>query len=454
MPYNTLKISKESQKGLWQDYAADWLAHQMRRGGFPGLSVAAIEGGLCSFRLTLGLADLESGEALTSSHLFRAASHAKIATAAAVLQLADAQRLDLDAPIADLLPFLGRAGTAARGITARRILSHAAGIMRDGPMADFWQGSSPFPDRAGLAGFFRDPADFLHTGPNFKYSNIGYALLGLLVEAVTGQEWNRHVREAVFEPLGLGNNIASDFDHLPHGARCAKGYGALYLTGRREALPCEASTRSLAPSAGICAAPESLALLFARLLHPARTFLLPESLESMTTAQASVPGMIEGRHYGYGVIIDKGCGPSPLLSHLGLWPGHMSKTFYDPAQDLAVSIAINAVDGGPDFLLRGLMAIRDFLTAQGPPEAGLEPFSGRYVCAYAVKDAVPAGGHVYLVSPDLQNPFCNAATLRREEGGAFRIVSDHGFGAQGERAVFGTDGRTLTIAGVTYRRET
>lgn len=443
------RISGSPLASQTRDYSAAWLEHQRQRHAFPGLSAAIAQGGRCVFRESFGFADLETGEALSHRHVFRAASHSKIATAAAILKLAEEGRIDLDAPLGGRLTFLNEAGPAAQNITARKILSHAAGIIRDGPSADFWQGHTPFPDREALAGFFGNPEDALYAGPNFKYSNIGYGLLGLLIEAATGSPCAAYLRTAILDPLGL-EAIAPDSPDLTPGTPRAAGYGVAYPAGRRPPLACFAPTLALAPSAGFCATPESLALLFARLLHPDRTILSPESHEALTTAHASIPGIVEGRHYGYGVIIDRHCGHT-LYSHIGLWPGHMTKTYHNPANDCTVSVAVNAVDGNPEFLLRGLMAILDFFAQQPPPSPDLVRFAGRFTSAYAIKDAVAIGDHIHIVSPDLQNPFCNPAILRREGESRFRIVSDHGFGAQGETALFG-DG-TLNIAGVTYRRE-
>lgn len=446
-------------------YVAAWLDHQRLRGGFPGLSFAIVSKGVTFFRHACGVADLKTAEPLTPAHRFQTASHTKIATAAAVLKLAEAGKIELDRSIVEILPFLTAAGNAPRAITPRRILSHAAGILRDGPSADFWQGHGPFPDRAALHAWLCDCDTFLPAGPNFKYSNIGYALLGVLIEAVTGESWTDHVRRSVLAPLGLEAQIAPDSEEIAHeNVSFAQGYSPPLASGARvRTAAYRVATGALAPSAGFCAAPEALALLFSRLLHPARSMLAPETLEAMMTAQAAIPGMVKDRHYGYGVIIDKDAART-LYSHIGLWPGHMTKTFHDPARDLTLSVGVNCVDGNPDFLLRGVMEVLGFLEEKPAPDPALVPFAGRFSCAYAVKDAVPVGDHLYIVSPDLRNPFDNPVIVRRESEGLFRIVSDHGFGAQGEQVCFvpakplemrggrAQQGQHLNIAGMTYQR--
>ncbi len=444
-------------------YVVAWLDHQRLRGNFPGLSFAIVRKGATIFRHACGIADLETAAPLTPAHRFQTASHTKIATAAAVLKLAEEGKIELDRSVVEILPFLAAAGDTPRTITPRRILSHAAGILRDGPSADFWQGHAPFPDRTSLHAWLCAPDTFLSAAPNFKYSNIGYALLGLLIETVTGESWADYVRRSVLAPLGLETQIAPDSETVSQDeALFSQGYGVSFLSGvRPRTTAYRVATKALAPSAGFCAAPEALALLFSRLLHPARSMLTPETLEAMMTAQAAIPGMVKDRHYGYGVIIDKE-GARPLYSHIGLWPGHMTKTFHDPARDLTLSVGVNCVDGNPDFLLRGVMEILAFLEGNPAPDPALNPFAGRFSCAYAVKDTVPVGDHLYIVSPDLRNPFDNPVIVRQESAALFRIVSDHGFGAQGEHVCFETaepiemrsteQNQRLKIAGMTYQR--
>lgn len=443
----------ESGPDTLYGYMGDWLEHQRLRHGFPGLSAAILRGGgVCAFRQAFGVADMETGEPLTPSHVFRAASHAKIATAGAVLLLADQGLLDLDAPVADRLPFLRQVGPAAEALTARRLLAHGAGLIRDGQEADFWQGQAPFPDRAALARLCAAPESLVSGGPSFKYSNIGYALLGLLIEAASGQPYGTYITERLL-PLLPSVEAAPDSDALTAQTPRAQGHGAAWSPGGRKPIPCYQSTGALAASTGLCAHPYALAHLLADMLCPEPSLLSPAALRTMTAPGAPIHGMVPDRHYGCGVIVDR-AGARTLYSHIGLWPGHMTKTYYDPAHDTSFSVAVNCVDGNPEFLLRGMMAILEFFLSQTVPEPDLIPFAGRYHALYAVKDVVPFGDRLYIVSPDLQDPFSNPAVLRREKGSIFRIVSDHGFGAQGETATFGAGPEaTLNIAGVTYRRQ-
>ena len=103
----------------------------------------------------------------------------------------------------DHLDFL--AGAPAGRVTVREVLAHGSGLVRDGWDGDFWQLFRSFPDRAGLERISVDAADVLGRNERFKYSNIGFGLLGLVIEAVTGSSYEAHIAARITGPLGLAD---------------------------------------------------------------------------------------------------------------------------------------------------------------------------------------------------------------------------------------------------------
>ena len=131
----------------------------------------------------------------TDRHLFRIASHSKTFTATAIMQLVQDGRLRLD-------DTAGRLGDRSlvddasplASATVRDLLAHASGVFRDSDDGDFWHLVGAFPDRDRLRAILAQ-SDAAVVAPNerFKYSNIGYGLLGLIIEAVTGTDYNGHL---------------------------------------------------------------------------------------------------------------------------------------------------------------------------------------------------------------------------------------------------------------------
>src|SRR4051794_18150765 len=175
------------------------------------------------------MADVESAVALTSGHRFRIASHSKTFTATAIVRLAEQGTVRLDDPLARWLPELATSGIGA--VTLRELLAHGGGVVRDGWDGDHWQLARPFPDADGLRRIAADRPAVLGRNERFKYSNVGFALLGAVVEAATATRYGEHVTAALLQPLGLSSTTpeidpAAAADH-------ATGYTARAYDERR-----------------------------------------------------------------------------------------------------------------------------------------------------------------------------------------------------------------------------
>ncbi|WP_281256812.1 serine hydrolase domain-containing protein [Blastococcus aggregatus] len=190
------------------------------------MQVAVRSGGELVLSAAVGVADVGTGAPLTAEHLFHVASHSKTFTATAVLQLVEAGRMRLDDPIGSHVPELEAAGSPIARATVRELLGHQSGVTRDGAHADFWQLETSFPGRERL---IAEAGNGVVHGRNehFKYSNVGYGLIGLAIEAVTGEPFAEHVQHAVLGPLGLTRTGA---DHDPaRSDEYAAGHTALLL---------------------------------------------------------------------------------------------------------------------------------------------------------------------------------------------------------------------------------
>ena len=180
-----------------------WLSYRHPYANITGYAVAISRRGELVLNEAYGHADLRGPVALTPAHIFRVASHSKTFTATALMQLAERGRLRLDDPAAAFLPWLNEhRDRRIREITLRQLLSHGGRHPRRA-RCDFWQLYRPFPD----AGQLHDEvlAAPLMTEPNLalKYSNIGYSLLGMVVEKAGGLDYHDYVREYIVGPLGL-----------------------------------------------------------------------------------------------------------------------------------------------------------------------------------------------------------------------------------------------------------
>ena len=191
----------------------------------PGLQYVAVTADAVLADVAGGWADLASLRPMTSDTTMMAFSMTKTFTAAAVLQLVEAGRLGLDDELDDHVPDTPYAG---RGITIRQLLSHTAGIANPNPRR--WghraEEEASCDAVTALEAVMREsPKLDAAPGERYGYSNIGYWLLGGVIEDVTGSTYADHLRTSVLERLGIAERVRVG---IGDPSRHASGYLARY----------------------------------------------------------------------------------------------------------------------------------------------------------------------------------------------------------------------------------
>jgi len=415
-------------------YLESWLEHQRLRARVPGVQAAVRVGDRLVLDTASGVADLDTGEPLTPRHLFRIASHSKTFTATAVLQLVEAGRLRLDDPIASLVPAL--AGTGLAAVTVRELLGHQGGVVRDGRDNDHWQLLRPFPDVDRLTGIAVDEGAVLGRNEHFKYSNIGYSLLGLAIETVTGTGYGPHVQAAVVDRLGLADT-GPEWDPARAGEFAAGHTGLLDGDDVRQTVP-HVDTRAMAAATGFYSTARDLTVFGAAHVTGDTALLSEESKRLMRRTESEIRAHGQDpRHYGLGMDV-RTVGDRRLVGHSGGYPGHITRTWIDPDAGVVVSVLTNAVDGPADVLARGVFALLDLALA-APEDAGrpaaadLQRYTGRFANLWGVTDVALLGGRLVLLHPGGPEPVADSAELTVEAEDVLRLETVPGFGSPGAR---------------------
>ncbi len=174
-------------------------------GRVPGLQYVVVDETGPVFAFAGGWADIRRAQPMTATTTMMGYSLTKTITAVAVLQLVGRGGIALDDELDRFVPDTPYRG---RSITVRQLLSHTSGMPNPIPLR--WAhlaGDQQFDEAAALAEVLRqNPRLRSRPGERFAYSNLGYWLLGRVVERVTARRFADHVRVSVLEPLGLDSH--------------------------------------------------------------------------------------------------------------------------------------------------------------------------------------------------------------------------------------------------------
>jgi CubicO group peptidase (beta-lactamase class C family) len=322
------------------------------RDGQPGLAYGIVAGGELVHAAGLGERWL-GGPAPDAGTVFRIASMTKSFTASTIMLLRDQGALRLDDPAQDYVPELsGLALPSADSprLTLRHLLTMTGGFPTDDPWGDRQQGLDP----AEFARLVQDGGVRVAWAPGTRheYSNLGYALLGLVVENVTGERYADAVRSRILVPLGLDRTgfEASEFDPdlLARGYQRQSG-------GWQELAPDPYG--AFAPMGGIFSTVADLSRWvsgFAAAFPPRdgaddgshplsraarREMQLPQ-LAIVTRPQGSFPDAFTFS-YGFGLFIEEDPAFGAIVQHSGGYPGYGSQMRWHLGTGLGVIVLGN-----------------------------------------------------------------------------------------------------------------
>ncbi|MBD3293001.1 MAG: serine hydrolase [Armatimonadia bacterium] len=317
---------------------------------FPGATAAyALPGGETEVVAT-GFADVEHQIRMTPEARMLAASIGKTFVAATALSLVREGTLSLDAPISQ---WLGEREWFSRlpnhdTITLRQLLNHTSGIPNHvesraftEAFAEGWRSySNPFTPRR-LIEFVLDRPALFEPGHGWTYSDTGYILVGLIIEASTGQSYYDEVRRRFLDPLHLDLTSPSDRFEL-------SGLATGYMTPENAlGLPSRTTTRPGVlvwhpgvewTGGGLVSNSQDL-VVWAKALFEGKAMDGPytEALLNAVPIDSNAPDI----QYGLGVGIHRTGPAGPTYGHGGWIPGYTSSLRYYPDHRIAVAFQIN-----------------------------------------------------------------------------------------------------------------
>ncbi|MBT2326032.1 beta-lactamase family protein [Variovorax paradoxus] len=423
---------KKNAKSAWLkaalDYLPNWLSFQLERYRQPGCSMAIAQGEDIVAEIALGVADMRTGRSLTLRHRFRIASHSKSFTASGVMLLREQGKIGLDDPIGRYVAGLHKDLASAR---IGELLSHGAGVIRDGADSGQFLDRRPFLSRAELLAELSKKQP-VSPGLQLKYSNHGYGLLGLLIEEVSGTDYPTWITRHVIDAAGLTETVP-DMPQLPATALLAKGHSAEFPFGQRLIVPGDNVCHAIAPAGGFVSTASDVARFFAQLAPDSKASILsPASRREMMHRRWRDYCNNQESYYGYGTMMNEH-GPKEWYGHTGSLQGFVSRTARFPASGFTVTVLCNAQDGGSYQWVDGIVSILSAFQRHGAPAKREAAWAGRWWSMWGASDLVPMGKVVCQVAPALSLPFDGATTEFRISGkDAGLIQKTSGYNSPGQ----------------------
>ena len=309
-----------------------------------GLAVGVVRNGRLEFFHGHGFADIASNTPIAEDTVFRIGSITKTFTAIAVMQLFEQGLVDLDAPANDYLRAyrLITARTTHRPATLRHLLTHTAGLqevvypsrMLQPVFGEMVKVGTPVPS---LAEYYRGGLRLVaEPGTRYIYSDHAFATLSQIVEDVSGDPFDRYLRQHVFEPLGMSDTDLLRSDRVK--TRLATGY-RLGSTGAKPVTDSEVIT---AGGGAVYSTPRDMARYLAALLgrgaNEHGSVLKPETLATMYAPQYQP----DPRVPGIGLAFSRfNLGGHLAVEHGGIIPGFNSQIFAAPDDGVGVMAFTN-----------------------------------------------------------------------------------------------------------------
>jgi CubicO group peptidase (beta-lactamase class C family) len=206
------------------------IAAVMKAHNVPGLSLAVIKDGKVIKSGVYGLANLNFDVPVKSDTRFLLASLTKQFTAAGIMVLVQDGKIGLDDPISK---YLSDTPDVWKGITVRNLLTHTAGLKDRFESSNALDWLLTYTTSAMYVAAKKTPPDFA-PGQQWQYSDQGYFLLGMIIERVSGEAYDKFLKERLFKPLGMNDTAVVNQNEIQKNlASGYRSFGAKLLNNRR-----------------------------------------------------------------------------------------------------------------------------------------------------------------------------------------------------------------------------
>jgi CubicO group peptidase (beta-lactamase class C family) len=410
-----------------------WLEGQVAIRQLPGAVVGVVSDQDLIWAKGFGRADVDSGRPMELDTRFRMASHSKLFTATAIMQLREQGKVRLDDPVAEYLPWFRFRQAAADDppVTIEHLLTHSSGLPREaGP---HWS-DLDFPTEDELKELMSQRLAAFSPEVRWKYSNLAYTLAGMVVERVSGMSWADYLQKNIFDPLGM---TASSVDR--EDPKLATGYGRRMPDGSREVFPF-VDARGMAAATGLTSTVSDMAKFVSAQFRSGERggdrILSTASLREMHRARMLESTWTRGQGIGFSVQRND---DQLYVGHGGGYPGYTTNTLIQLDSKVGVIVLTNTNDSNPAQIAQQLMTTVGKAVAEATkrkPEAvawdpGWARFAGVYRSWGGETRVLVMNQRLVMMDPwasSIEDPI----ELEPIGDGTFRMLAPTGGGPVGE----------------------
>jgi len=336
-----------------------WIKNEMDEIGIPGISLVIVEGDKTVYKKGFGYADVGKKRLVTSETLFELGSTSKAFTALGILQLEEKGLINLSDPVRKYLPWFkvkykgeykGKEINDYVDITIEQLLHHTSGIpfksIGDVPIAE---------DDDALERTVKMLVDKeldFYPGSRFLYATINYDILGLIIQKVSGLQYEDYMKTNVLETLGLTNTYL--FRNNAPSAYMAKGYKVGLLSPKRYDAP---MYRGSTPAAYFITNADDMAGWLKIQLGTEALYNFDSELisKSHIPDRSVPPNGEDGSSYAYGWSVYQDGGGQ--ISHSGNNPNFSSYIVFRPQEKIGIALLANINTLNTRVITQGVMNI-------------------------------------------------------------------------------------------------
>jgi len=410
-----------------------WLDGQIAIRQLPGVVVGVVSDQDLIWAKGFGHAEIEAGRPMELDTRFRMASHSKLFTASAIMQLREQGKVRLDDPVTEYLPWITfrHAAPDDPPITIEHLLTHSSGLPREA--GSHWS-DLDFPTAVELKELMSQRQAAFSPEVRWKYSNLAYTIAGMVVEQVSGMSWADYLQKNIFDPLGMS---ASSVDR--DDPKMATGYGRRMPDGSREVLPF-VDARGMAAATGLTSTVSDMAKFVSAQFRSGDRggdrILSTASLREMHRLRMLESTWTRGQGIGFSVQrIDN----ELYVGHGGGYPGYTTNTLIQLDSKVGAIVLTNTSDSNPAQIAQQLMSTVGKAvakTTKPKPEtvtwnAAWERFAGVYRSRGSESRVLVMNERLVIMDPwaaSIEDPI----ELAPIGDGTFRMLAPTGGGPVGE----------------------